>query len=115
MHGREKLFDNIKRGPLQVPRDMPQDALDLIVKLLNRDPRTRLGSGPEDAEEIKRHPFFSGINWDDVRTRKLKLPRPRVKPPVCDGCSFDGLGEEETGREEGRMHRWTFVANDFMQ
>ena len=50
---------------------MPNEALDLIVKLLNRDPTQRLGSGPGDAEEIKEHPFFKGLNWDDAIQRKI--------------------------------------------
>jgi hypothetical protein len=29
----------------------------------------RLGAGPSDAEEIKSHPFFKGIEWDKVATR----------------------------------------------
>jgi hypothetical protein len=36
---------------------------------MQRNPKTRLGSGPEDAEEIKRHPFFSKINWKELLKR----------------------------------------------
>ena len=32
---------------------------DFISKLLVKDPRKRLGGGEEDAEELKRHPFFN--------------------------------------------------------
>jgi ribosomal protein S6 kinase alpha-5 len=32
---------------------------DFISKLLVKDPRRRLGGGEEDAEELKRHAFFS--------------------------------------------------------
>jgi hypothetical protein len=34
--------------------------------LLIKNPHKRLGAGPRDAEEIKEHPFFKGINWDKV-------------------------------------------------
>jgi serine/threonine protein kinase len=107
---RDKLFDNIKRGPLQVPRDMPPDALDLIVKLLNRNPRTRLGAGAGDAEEIKAHKFFKSLNWQDVLNRKLKPPRPKVKPIVEENIDLDIEKETE---DKGRMERWTFIANNF--
>ncbi len=33
------------------------------VQLLERSPKKRLGSGPEGADEIKKHPFFSNIDW----------------------------------------------------
>jgi len=42
--------------------------------LLIKDPTKRLGA--KGAEGIKRHPFFSGINWKDVLQRKLKPSKP---------------------------------------
>lgn len=35
-----------------------------IRRLLHRNPNKRLGGGFEDAYELKRHPFFNGIDWD---------------------------------------------------
>lgn len=46
----------------------------LQFQLLRRPVNQRLGSGPEDAEAIKRHSFFKNVNWDDVMSRKLKPP-----------------------------------------
>lgn len=56
---------------------MSAEAKDLIVHLLNRNPSRRLGAGPEGAQEIKRHPFFASINWDDVKHRRITVPPPR--------------------------------------
>ena len=107
------MFENIKRGPLQVPSDMSSDALDLIVKLLNRDPRKRLGAGPGDAEEIKKHPFFKDINWDDALQRKLKPPKPVLKPIIEASTTFDLFNELEENNIEDRMQHWTFISKDF--
>lgn len=41
-----------------IPDDLSADVADFISKLLVKDPRKRLGGGEEDAEELKRHPFF---------------------------------------------------------
>lgn len=30
-----------------------------------------LGGGPDDAKEIMRHSFFSGVNWQDVYDKKV--------------------------------------------
>jgi len=48
-------------------------SLSLCVKLLNRNPKERLGAR-EDSEEIKSHPFFKDLNWDDLLNGKIKLP-----------------------------------------
>lgn len=43
----------------------------------------RLGAGQRDAEEIKEHPFFEGIDWEKVYRRQLKPPKPeeqKIKP-----------------------------------
>lgn len=70
-NNRKTLFDNILTGPLRIPHTMSLEARDLVLNLLNRNPKKRLGAGPDDAEPIKAHKFFEGINWDDVA--KLKL------------------------------------------
>lgn len=40
------------------PKDMGPLAKDLIQRLLIKDPKTRLGSGPNGAENVKKHPFY---------------------------------------------------------
>ena len=42
------------------------EAKSMLQALLERDPSKRLGSGEEDALEIKRHPFFAKIDWDQL-------------------------------------------------
>ena len=49
-------------------------AKDLIQRLLMKDPRKRLGCGPHDADEIKEHPCFQKINWDDLAAKKVPAP-----------------------------------------
>lgn len=44
------------------------------LQLLTRDPSRRLGSGKEDAEEIKRQPFFKDVSWDDVFNKRIPPP-----------------------------------------
>lgn len=65
-NNRKELFENIMSGPLRIPQSMSLEARDFILNLLNRNPKKRLGAGPDDANELKRHVFFKGINWQDV-------------------------------------------------
>lgn len=46
---------------------------------MKREPTKRLGAGKTDSEEIKTHPWFKNINWDDVYNRKLVHPKPPKK------------------------------------
>jgi len=59
---------------------MSKVARDLILNLLNRNPQKRMGASARDAEELKEHEFFEGIDWDEVYNLKLKMPEIDVKP-----------------------------------
>jgi len=43
----------------------------LLTGLLIKDPKKRLGGGPDDAQEIMSHVFFSSINWLDLEQKKV--------------------------------------------
>ena len=43
----------------------------LLSGLLIKNPEKRLGGGREDAEEVKRHPFYASVNWQEVYDRKV--------------------------------------------
>lgn len=51
-----KLYKNIQEGKLEFPSTMSEEACDLLTKLLDRNPKTRIGV--VDKNEIKSHPFF---------------------------------------------------------
>ena len=76
---KEELFSNIMGGPLWLPRGLSSEAKNLIIGLLNRNPTKRPGSGPDGALEIMRHPFFKGLNWEDILNRKSNPPLPKTR------------------------------------
>lgn len=44
------------------------------------DPDSRLGGGAGDAEEIKRHPWFAGVDWKLIETKQIKPPfKPKLQ------------------------------------
>ncbi|XP_020885766.1 protein kinase PINOID 2 isoform X1 [Arabidopsis lyrata subsp. lyrata] len=76
----EKTLVNILKAPLTFPKvivNSPKEyedmvnAQDLIIKLLVKNPKKRLGS-LKGSIEIKRHEFFEGVNWALIRS---------IKPP----------------------------------
>ena len=65
---------------LQVPSEiiLSEEALDLIKRMIN-DPGKRLGKNGSD--EIKAHPFFKGIDWENIRDT--------MKPPFIPEIQND--------------------------
>ena len=46
--------------------NIPKEAKDLIEKILVKDPKKRIGYGSKDYKEIKNHPYFKDINFDNL-------------------------------------------------
>ena len=53
--------------------NMPKEAKDLIEKILIKDPTKRIGFGSKDYKEIKEHPFFKGIDFDNLFEEPIPL------------------------------------------
>lgn len=67
----EMIFDNILNRKVPwplVPDNMSYEAQDLIDRFLVHDPEKRLGA--KGSAEVKIHPFFRGINWDNLAQLK---------------------------------------------
>eukprot|EP00762_Andalucia_godoyi_P007396 ANDGO_07845.mRNA.1 Flippase kinase 1 len=80
----EETFENVRLGELKFPKgdgapELSKSAKDLIRKLLNPDPKKRLGAGPEGSLEIRKHPWFKGVQWALIRNEQ-----PPLIPTVCD-------------------------------
>ncbi|PKI84421.1 Pkc1p [Malassezia vespertilionis] len=72
----DEIFDAILEDEPLYPIQMPRESVSLLQRLLTRDPSKRLGAGPDDAEEVKAHPFFRDVRWDDLLQK-------RITPPFC--------------------------------
>ncbi|UYV78443.1 AKT3 [Cordylochernes scorpioides] len=65
------LFDLILGEEVRFPKSLSPDARSLLHGLLIKDPKRRLGGGPEDAKEIMNHAFFRSINWEELLKRNV--------------------------------------------
>ncbi|KAK0386304.1 hypothetical protein NLU13_6141 [Sarocladium strictum] len=90
----EAIRRNIQENSVQVPEWLDPDAQDILTKLLDPNPETRLGSGT--ASEIRDHPFFQGIDWERVYQRKYE---PKMKPAYTVGW-FDHHGLCSSAHDE---------------
>eukprot|EP00456_Euglypha_rotunda_P056226 TRINITY_DN4612_c0_g1_i13.p1 TRINITY_DN4612_c0_g1~~TRINITY_DN4612_c0_g1_i13.p1 ORF type:complete len:352 (-),score=53.39 TRINITY_DN4612_c0_g1_i13:106-1161(-) len=88
------MYEKIIRAKLHFPNYLSPEACSLLSQLLERNPKKRLGGGPDDANEVKKHPFFKSIDWDKLYKKELKAP---FKPTVTDGkTSVQNIDEEFT-------------------
>jgi serine/threonine protein kinase len=85
----QQMYKNIAFGKVRFPRDtLSTEGRNFVKGLLNRNPKHRLGA-TDDAEELKRHPFFADIDWEAL-TKKLITPpfKPKLKSET-DTSNFD--------------------------
>ncbi|XP_055909092.1 ribosomal protein S6 kinase alpha-5 [Eupeodes corollae] len=69
----------IQKSDPPLPSSLGEIVKDFILKMLHKDPKKRLGGNNKSADEIKRHPFFNGINWQDLKRKRRKAPfKPRI-------------------------------------
>ncbi|KAE8713875.1 3-phosphoinositide-dependent protein kinase 1 [Hibiscus syriacus] len=72
------IFQRIIARDIRFPNYFSEEAKDLIDHLMDTDPSRRAGVGPEGYAALKRHPFFRGVDWSNVRAGtppKLALQR----------------------------------------
>uniref|UniRef100_A0A672M1Q8 non-specific serine/threonine protein kinase n=1 Tax=Sinocyclocheilus grahami TaxID=75366 RepID=A0A672M1Q8_SINGR len=91
----EKLFELILMDEIRFPRTLGPEAKSLLSGLLQKDPKQRLGGGPDDAKETMQHKFFAGIEWQDVYEKKLVPP---FKPQVTSETDTRYFDVEFTGQ-----------------
>ncbi|XP_061825161.1 ribosomal protein S6 kinase alpha-5 [Nerophis lumbriciformis] len=82
----------LKKDP-PFPKDMSPLAKDIIQRLLTKDPKKRLGSGPNGVENVKKHPFYQKINWEDLAAKTVPAP---FKPVIRDELDVSNFAEEFT-------------------
>ena len=57
------VYEEIRNSSVKYPRNCPKSSKSFIEKLLSRSPQHRIGNG---YEELKKHSFFEGFNWDSI-------------------------------------------------
>jgi len=122
---RTEMFRRIQAGNFDFPSsvELPNEAKDMIKKLVVADPTHRLGT--QTSDDIKNHGFFSEflkMKFSDLENKKVLPPwRPQnitinanVAPSVApDAGSFASGTEALSSEEEARMARFTFIDADF--
>jgi len=90
-----EMYRKILSEELKFPDYVSQKSRALLLQLLERDPNKRIGSDFDDAEEIKTHQFFEGVQWMKFLSREIDPP---FKPPVRDPMDISQFDERFTNQ-----------------
>ena len=98
----DKMYDMIKTSPVKFPKriKLSDDAKDVIIKLLEKNPKKRLGS-QKGIEEIKAHPFFASLDFDLIEQKKMPAP---FIPELANDTDVQYFDEEFTNEEVGMSY-----------
>jgi serine/threonine protein kinase len=117
------MYRAILYDTVSFPPGMSMFAQDLILKLLEKNPRERIGAGEADYREIQEHAFFANVHWDDVLTKTL-TPEwvPELKSETDTSYFSQEFADEDVKLPEdagdistniqGAFRAFTYVADD---
>jgi serine/threonine protein kinase len=103
---------NMETGSLSFPMSLSsvtKDFLSAVLpkQLLCKDPSLRLGSSG-DAEDIKAHPFFSSVSWQQVLNKELKPPKPSNPDLFARPLKQPDLHLNSASEAAARIPGWEF-------
>jgi len=83
------MYRRVLEDELEFPEDFDSVTADFIAGLLERDSGTRLGAGPNGEQDIRSHPYFEGMSWDDVYHKRCTPPYVPDLHSETDFSNFD--------------------------
>ncbi|KFZ60291.1 cGMP-dependent protein kinase 2 [Podiceps cristatus] len=90
---------------LDFPKIITRRPEDLIRRLCRQNPTERLGNLRNGINDIKKHRWLSGFNWDGLKEKKLPSPLKRELSGPTDYSYFDSYPPEE-GTPPDELSGW---------
>ncbi|XP_042336285.1 ribosomal protein S6 kinase alpha-2 isoform X1 [Sceloporus undulatus] len=122
---RKETMALILKAKLGMPQFLSIEAQSLLRALFKRNPSNRLGAGLDGVEEIKRHPFFSTIDWNKLYRKEIKPPfKPAVgrpedtfhfDPEFTSRTPTDSPGVPPSANAHNLFRGFSFVASSLVQ
>lgn len=93
------VYKKILSGDFSIPSHFSTSIVDLIKKLLNPSQSTRLGRTFGGAKEIKKHEWFSELNFKELIEQGIEAPSVPVLKSIDDTSYFDPISDDEEDEE----------------
>eukprot|EP00361_Fabrea_salina_P007587 CAMPEP_0202435178 /NCGR_PEP_ID=MMETSP1345-20130828/18205_1 /ASSEMBLY_ACC=CAM_ASM_000843 /TAXON_ID=342563 /ORGANISM="Fabrea Fabrea salina" /LENGTH=209 /DNA_ID=CAMNT_0049048111 /DNA_START=285 /DNA_END=914 /DNA_ORIENTATION=+ len=76
------IYQKILKGKVKFPRNFDKNARSLVKHLLEADLTKRYGNLKRGVEDIKRHRWFAGLDWERIIRKEVQMSyRPTVHSP----------------------------------
>jgi serine/threonine protein kinase len=96
---RKQMLKDIVEKPVPMHRNFSSNSVALLRVLLERTPHRRIGYGAEDAEQLRKHPFFANIDWKKLEAKELKVPYKPYVSSAEDCRNIDKMFTDERATE----------------
>ena len=85
---------------------MSRKAESLIKSLCRQDPTERIGFQRNGINDIRKHRWFQGFDWEGLRAQKIEAPFiPEIRNPF-DTTYFEKLNEEDPSKIPVETSGW---------
>ena len=109
------MYKNISENKLLFPEFFSEELKDLLKKMLNKNPKERIGI-ENDKTDLKNHEFFRDINWDDIMKKKVKPPVEMVdvreEYDLKEKVEFRDVDYNKDNQYIKRIQDFTFIKKD---
>ncbi|XP_043707517.1 3-phosphoinositide-dependent protein kinase 2-like isoform X3 [Telopea speciosissima] len=93
------IFQRIIARDIRFPDYFSEEAKDIIDRLLDINPSRRPGAGPDGYTALKMHPFFRGIDWENLRQQ--------TPPKLALECNDSSWNPSHVGYGSMRVNEGT--------
>lgn len=103
------LLNMILNSKVEYPMYVNRSTKDFIRRLMDRNPKTRLGARG-GAQEVKSHPFFTGIDWEKIYNKESKLFDVKdITPYQCENFNQEIIDKSNIkgGPNQLRIANWS--------
>jgi len=102
------IYEGILRGihSVQFPYKISRKAESLIKALCRQDPSERIGYQKSGINDIRKHRWFQGFDWEGLLVQKVAAPHvPEVKNPF-DVSNFERIKEDDLSKIPEENSGW---------
>ncbi|ELT91464.1 hypothetical protein CAPTEDRAFT_131028 [Capitella teleta] len=106
-----QIFQKIIKLEYEFPHGFDSTTQNLVEQLLNLDPRKRLGCKEMGGyAKLKAHPFFEGVDWDNLPEGKPPELQPYL--PACGEDSENLWGQYKPGLDDQHLSQLQLISVD---